>query len=67
MAARRREEGMESHDRATTALNVLEANGYRDFSTFHPMGHDFAISANQNGKTVTVVVDPESKTVRTEG
>lgn len=67
MAARRREERMESHDPATTALNILEANGYRDLSTFHPMGHNFAITANQNGKTVTVVVDPATKSVRTEG
>ena len=67
MVARRGEERMKSQDRATTALNVLEANGYRDFSTFHPMGRNFAITANQNGKKVTVVVDPATKSVRPEG
>lgn len=54
-------------ERSTTALNILEDHGYRDFSTFHPMGRDFAITVNQNGRTVTVVVDPDANTLRTEG
>ena len=54
------------HNRATTALNLLVDNGYRDFSTFHSMGSDFAITANQDGKTVNVVVNPDTKTVRTQ-
>jgi hypothetical protein len=55
------------HDPATAALNLLEANGYRDFSTFHRVGHEFAITTNQNGKTVTVLADPQTKTIRTGG
>jgi hypothetical protein len=48
-------------------LNLLEANGYRDFSTFRQMGHEFAIITSQNGKTVTVLADPQTKTIRTGG
>lgn len=67
MASRRGERSPASAARATTALNVLEDHGYRDFSSFRPTGRDFEITANQNGKTVTVVVNPDSKTVRTQG
>jgi hypothetical protein len=67
MAARRHEPRTAEHDRATTALNLLEEKGYRDFSSLRPVGRDYEITANQNGKSVTVVVDPQTKTVRTRG
>lgn len=67
IASRRGEISPASAARATTALNVLEDHGYRDFSSFRPTGRDFEITANQNGKTVMVVVDPDSKAVRTQG
>jgi hypothetical protein len=66
MAARHVAPREGEHDRATTALNLLVDNGYRDFSTFHSMGRDFAITASQGGRTVTVVVNPDTKTVRTQ-
>jgi hypothetical protein len=66
MASRHLAPRTSAEGRATTALNLLENNGYRDFSTFKRVGRDFEISANENGKTVTVVVDPDTKTVRTQ-
>src|SRR5262249_51791994 len=41
MASRRYEPRAPGHDRATTALNLLEERGYRDFSNFHQVGRDF--------------------------
>jgi len=67
MAARRYEPRRTERDPATTALNVLEDKGYRDFSSFHRTGRDFEVSANQNGRSVNVVVDPVAKTVRPRG
>ena len=67
IASRRYEPRRTERDPATTALNLLEEKGYRDFSSFHRSGRDFEVSANQNGRTVNVVVDPSRKTVRPEG
>jgi hypothetical protein len=64
MASRRYEPRRTERDPATTALNLLEERGYRNFSNFHQTGRDFEVSANQNGRTVNVVVDPFTKTVR---
>lgn len=67
MASRRYQERATERDPATTALNLLEEKGYRDFSSFHRSGRDYEITANQNGKSVNVVVNPETRTVRTRG
>jgi hypothetical protein len=67
MASRRMEPRAGEHDRATTALNLLVVNGYRDFSTFRAVGQEFEATANQDGKTVTVMVNPDTKTVRPQG
>jgi hypothetical protein len=67
MASRRYEHRATEPDRATTALNLLEQKGYRDFSSFHRAGRDYEISANQNGKSVTVLVNPDTKSVKTQG
>ena len=67
MAARHIAPRSTERDRATTALNLLESNGYRDFSTFRPAGRDYEITTNRNGKSMTVVVNPDTKTVRTQG
>jgi hypothetical protein len=45
---------------ATRALNLLEANGYGDFTNFHPMGHDYAATVSQNGQTFAVTINPET-------
>lgn len=67
LVSHRYERPTTGRDRATTALNLLEERGYRDFSTLRPMGRNYEISANQNGRRVTVVVNPDAKTVRTQG
>lgn len=67
LASRRMEPRAGEHDRSTTALNLLVVNGYRDFSTFRAVGQEFEVTANQDGKTVTVMVNPDTKTVRPEG
>ena len=67
MASRRYERRATGDDRATTALNILEEKGYRDFSTLRPEGRGYAVTAEQNGKSVSVVVNPDTKTVRTQG
>ena len=67
MASRRYQERATERDPATTALNLLEEKGYRDFSSFHRSGRDYEITANRNGKSVNVMVNPETRTVRTQG
>jgi len=68
--ANRREEMADrraNRDPATTALNLLEEHGYHDFSTFQRAGKDYEIKTNKNGSTVTVLVNPSTKTVQTQG
>ena len=67
MAARHVTPRSSEANRATTALNLLEEKGYRDFSSFHRTGRDYEITTEQNGKSVNVVVDPYTKSVRTRG
>ena len=47
-------------DRATTALNLLEANGYTSFSNFQPAGHDFQATVIRDGRPTVVTIDPDS-------
>lgn len=67
MAARHVTPRSSEQDRATTALNLLEEKGYRDFSSFRPTGRDYEITAQKSGKSVTVVVNPDTKRVETRG
>lgn len=57
----RREEAREA--RMTQALNLLEAKGYGDFTNFRADGKNFDATVTQNGKTVTVVVDPDASQI----
>jgi len=50
--------------RATRALNLLEAKGYGDFRDFKRDGQNFQATVQQQGKTMTVVVNPDAHTVR---
>jgi hypothetical protein len=46
--------------RATEALNLLEANGYTQFSDFRPAGSDFQATVTRNGRQEMVTIDPDS-------
>jgi hypothetical protein len=45
-------------DPDTKALNLLEANGYTDIKSFRAVGSDYEARVDQNGKLITVTVDP---------
>jgi hypothetical protein len=47
-------------DREVTALNLLEAKGYRDFKTVREHGKVFVVDAMRDGKNVTVTVNPDT-------
>lgn len=49
--------------RYTDALNLLEAKGYVNFSNFHKAGNDFQASVTRNGRQMTVMVDPDNRTI----
>jgi len=46
--------------RATSALNVLEAQGYASFSDFRPDGNKFTALVSDNGQQFRVVIDPDT-------
>ena len=50
--------------RATQALNLLEAKGYGDFKDFKRDGQNFQATVQRHGKTLTVMVNPDAKTVQ---
>ncbi len=56
----RRGESSPAEQRETKALNVLEENGYGDFSDVKPDGSNFIATVNRDGSQVRVLVDPES-------
>ncbi|MGH6968447.1 MAG: PepSY domain-containing protein [Stellaceae bacterium] len=43
---------------STTALNLLEAQGYGSFTDFRRDGQDYAATVSQNGKSFPVKIDP---------
>jgi hypothetical protein len=47
-------------DRATMALNALESQGYTRFSNFRPDGRDFAADVIRDGRTMHVLIAPET-------
>jgi len=51
-------------DRMTHALNLLEANGYGDFSNFQQSGKDFTATVKRDGRPVGVVVNPDTNQIR---
>lgn len=46
--------------RATTALNILEAQGYAAFSDFRPEGSAFTASVSDGGQQFQVVINPDT-------
>jgi hypothetical protein len=53
--------------RMTHALNLLEANGYGDFSDFRQDGKNFDATVTRSGRQFTVVVDPDADQVSQQG
>ncbi len=53
--------------RMTHSLNLLEAQGYGDFSNFRQDGKNFAATVTRNGRQFTVVVDPDANRVTSQG
>jgi len=49
--------------RMTHALNLLEAKGYGDFTNFRADGKNFEATVTQNGKAISVVVDPDANQI----
>jgi hypothetical protein len=50
-------------ERATEALNLLEANGYVNFRDFQREGKNYTVSAWVNGALRVVTVDPDTHEV----
>ncbi|MGH6976711.1 MAG: hypothetical protein ACREED_06770, partial [Stellaceae bacterium] len=46
--------------RATTALNVLEAQGYASFGDFGPSGNAYTALVTDNGQQFRVVINPDT-------
>jgi hypothetical protein len=46
--------------REVTALNLLEAKGYRNFKTVRESGENFVVDATRDGKNVTVTINPDT-------
>ena len=50
--------------RETDALNLLDAKGYPDFTNFRRDGRNFEATVTRDGKSETVWVDPDTKSVK---
>ncbi len=49
--------------RATAALNLLEAKGDGQFSNFSRSGRDFTAVVTKEGKTMQVLIKPDSRQI----
>jgi uncharacterized membrane protein YkoI len=47
-------------DREVTALNLLEAKGYRNFTAVRQDGTNFDVDANRRGQKVTIAINPDT-------
>ncbi|HZB93808.1 MAG TPA: hypothetical protein VE397_20335 [Stellaceae bacterium] len=65
--AHRQDAGRAEGNRMTSALNLLEAKGYGDFSHFKQDGGNFTATVNQRGQQFNVVIDPGSGQVTRQG
>ena len=55
---------LQEESRATTALNLLVANGYTQWSDFRKAGKDYEARAIRDGRAMLVRIDPDTHTVR---
>jgi len=55
-----------SSERATKALNLLEAKGYTQFSNFRPTGRDFEATVTRDGRQSVVMIDPDADRVSSQ-
>jgi hypothetical protein len=53
--------------RETHALNLLEAKGYGDFTNFRADGKNFTATVAAQGKSATVIVNPDSGQITRQG
>lgn len=47
-------------DRMTNALNILSSDGYTNVQSLTPQGDQFVANVTQNGRNLSVVVDPQT-------
>jgi len=50
--------------RASTALNLLEAQGYGDFANFRQAGRMYDATITRDGKTMHLSVNPDTGQIR---
>ncbi len=50
-------------DRATHALNLLESQGYTRFSDFQANGQNFTADVTRGGKTMVVMINPDTNQI----
>jgi hypothetical protein len=56
-------QGLREGNRATMALNALESQGYVNFSNFRADGRNFAADVTKGGKSMHILVAPETGTI----
>jgi uncharacterized cupredoxin-like copper-binding protein len=66
-AAVRHDKAAPAEARMTRALNLLEANGYGDFSDFKPEGKNFAATVTRGDQHFTVTIDPDAGNISRQG
>jgi guanyl-specific ribonuclease Sa len=62
-AAKREDRADPKEARMTHALNLLEANGYGQFSDFKQDGKNFEAMVTSNGQHFAVTIDPDSNRI----
>jgi hypothetical protein len=50
--------------RATHALNILEAQGMGSFTSFQPQGSNFLVTVQQGGQSYVFLVNPDTGTAQ---
>ncbi len=66
-AAHARSDATPTARRETKALNLIEANGYGDYTDFHAVGKNFAAQVDRHGQRLTVIANPDTGQVTQQG